>query len=146
MPAILSTRLLALTVFAGVLGVSAPAFAECQEEMGKIMTERQGMISQLNALTGGQKKQLDPAAACPKLRNLAAIEGKLVAYLEKNKDWCNVPDQFVENAKLGRGKSQAFAAKACQVAAQVAKMKQQQAQGGPAGNQQQAQKLPSGPL
>ena len=71
-----------------------------------------------------------------------------MSYLEKNKDWCNVPDNFLDNAKAGRAKSIAFAGKACQVAAQVQKMKaqaQQQAQnGGMSGPQ--VQRLPSGPL
>ena len=72
------------------------------------MAERQTLIDSLNKLSGGGK-QLEPQAACPKLRNLAAADGKLVTYLEKNKDWCNVPDNFVDNAKAGRDKSANFA-------------------------------------
>ena len=127
------------------LGAAAPAFADCQEDLGKIMQERQTFIDTLSKMNNGGKGKLDPIAACPKLRSLAAVEGKVVAYLEKNKDWCNVPDNFLENAKQGRAKSVSFAAKACQVAAQVQKMKQQQAQGGGAGGPQ-VQKLPAGPL
>lgn len=148
MTAMLPARWLPLVSAFAFLAASAPAFADCQEDMGKIMNERLGLIAQLNKMnTGakGGKGQLDPIAACPKLRSLAAVEGRLVSYLEKNKDWCNVPDQFVDNAKTGRDKSISFAAKACQVAAQVQKMKQQQAQGGGAGGQQ-VQKLPAGPL
>ena len=111
------------------------------------MKERLDLIAQLNKMNKGGKAQLDATAACPKLRSLAAAEGRLVSYLEKNKDWCNVPDQFVENAKTGRDKSAAFAGKACKVAAQIEKMKQQQAQGGGGGmGGPQVQKLPTGPL
>ena len=128
-------------------GAAAPAFADCQEDLGKIMQERQGLIDGLNKMNKGGKGQLDPIAACPRLRNLAAAEGKVVSYLEKNKDWCNVPDNFLDNAKAGRAKSVAFAAKACQVAGQVEKMKRQQAQQAQnGGGQQQVQRLPSGPL
>lgn len=135
-----------LSAFA-LLGAAAPAFAECQEDIGKIMKERLDLIAQLNKMNKGGKAQLDATAACPKLRSLAAAEGRLVSYLEKNKDWCNVPDQFVENAKTGRDKSAAFAGKACKVAAQIEKMKQQQAQGGGGGmGGPQVQKLPTGPL
>lgn len=136
-----------LSVFA-LLGAAAPAFAECQEDIGKIMKERLDLIAQLNKMNKGGKAQLDATAACPKLRGLAAAESRLVSYLEKNKDWCNVPDQFVENAKTGRDKSAAFAGKACKVAAQIEKMKQQQAQGGGGGGMggPQVQKLPTGPL
>ncbi len=130
------------------LGAAAPAFADCQEELGKIMGERQGLIDSLNKMNKGGKGQLDPIAACPKLRSLATAENKVVSYLEKNKDWCNVPDNFLENAKAGRAKSVSFAAKACQVAAQVQKMKQQAqqaAQNGGTGGPQ-VQRLPAGPL
>ena len=129
-----------------LLPVATPALADCQEEMAKIMAERQTLINALNKLSGGGK-QLEPQAACPKLRTLASADSKLVNYLEKNKDWCNVPDNFVDNAKAGRDKSANFAAKACKVAAQVEKMKQQQAQGGGNGmGGPQVQRLPSGPL
>ena len=107
------------------------------------MGKRQSMIDSLNKMNGGGKGKLDPIAACPKLKGLVAIENEVVSYLEKNKDWCNIPDNFIENAKTGRGKSATFAAKACQVAAQVQKMKQQAAEGG---GGPQVQKLPSGPL
>lgn len=143
-----ATRWLPILSAVAFLGAAAPAFADCQEDLGKIMKERQGLIDALNKMNKGGKGQLDPIAACPRLRNLAASENKVVAYLEKNKDWCNVPDSFIENAKTGRTKSVTFAAKACQVAGQVEKMKRQQAQqaanGG--GNQQQVQRLPAGPL
>ena len=144
-----SARWLPIVAACALLAASsAPALADCQEDMGKIMQERLGLIAQLNKMNSGGKGgkgQLDPIAACPKLRNLASAESRLVSYLEKNKDWCNVPDHFVESAKTGRDKSASFAAKACQVAAQIQKMKQQQAQGGGVGAQQ-AQKLPAGPL
>jgi hypothetical protein len=128
---------------AGLIALSTGvAFADCQEDMGKLMAKRQGMLEQLNKLTNGGKAKLDPVAACPKLKSLVSVENEVVAYLEKNKDWCNVPDNFLDNAKAGRAKDSGFAAKACQFAAQVAKMKQQQAEGGGP----QVQKLPAGPL
>ncbi len=128
-----------------LLPVATPALADCQEDMGKIMAERQTLINSLNKLSGGGK-QLEPTAACPKLRGLAAQDGKLVTFLEKNKDWCNIPDNFVDNAKAGRDKSASFAAKACKVAAQMEKMKSQQAAGGGGMGGPQVQRLPSGPL
>ncbi len=127
------------------LGV-APAMADCQEDMGKIMKERQGAIDALNKMSSGAKKQLDPIAACPRLKNLAGLENKLVSYLEKNKDWCNVPDNFLENAKAGRAKTAGIATKACQVAGQVEKMKKMQQQAAQQGGGPQVQKLPTGPL
>ena len=144
-----AARRLPLLSAAALLALATPALADCQEDMGKLMQKRQGLIDGLNRMKTAGKNQLDPIAACPKLRVLAGVENEVVSYLEKNKDWCNVPDNFVDNAKAGRAKSQSFAAKACQVAAQVQKMKkqqqQQQAQGGAMGGPQ-VQRLPSGPL
>ena len=66
----------------------------------------------------------------------------MIAYMEKNKDWCQIPDEAIAQLKANHAKSVAFSAKACKVAAQIKKMKEQQAQGGAP----QAQPLPTGPL
>ena len=71
-----AARWLPILSIAALLGAVAPAFADCQEELGKIMGERQSLIDSLNKMNQGGKKQLDPIAACPKLRNLAAAENK----------------------------------------------------------------------
>lgn len=93
----------ALAGFAAV----APAKADCQEDIGGFMKKRDAVIAQLNALSGsgGKKKQLDPVAACPKFKALSGILGETVAYMEKNKDWCNIPDQLLEGARASAASS-----------------------------------------
>ena len=79
---------------------------------------------------------------CAKSGGLLHAEEALIAYMEKNKDWCSFPDDAINNLKTSHEKDVGFSAKACKVAAQIKKMKEQAAQGGGA----QAQPLPAGPL
>jgi hypothetical protein len=125
------------------IGAALAAFG-CNEDIAKLTKKRQGVIDQLNHLSKGAKSQLDPVAACPKLRSLVAAENELVAYLTKNKEWCAVPDEALANLSASSGKSSAVANQACKIAAQVKKMQEQQAAG--ALNAPPGQKLPTGPL
>src|ERR1700757_4749295 len=115
---------------------------DCNEDIGALSRKRQGIIDQLNHLAQGGKKQLDPIASCPKLRALVAAEKELVAYLTKNKEWCQVPDEALKNISASAGNSNKIANQACAVAAQMKKAQEQQA----AGALNAQQKLPSGPL
>ncbi len=117
---------------------------DCNEEIANLSKKRQAVIDQLNQLAKGGKKQLDPIASCPKLRALAAAERELVAYLTKNKDWCAVPDDALQNLSTSSGKTSQVANQACKVAEQIKKAQEQQATGG--AGQPPAQKLPAGPL
>jgi hypothetical protein len=131
-----------------VLSVAGPARADCQEDIQGFMKRRDAIIAQLNVMSGGgggKKKQLDPVAACPKFKSLATILGETVAYMEKNKDWCAIPDQLLEGAKGQRGQFQKTAGQACGIAAKIKEAQKQAAQGGGMGGPM-VQKLPSGPL
>jgi hypothetical protein len=77
-----------------------------------------------------------------KSAGLIRAESALIAYMEKNKEWCSFPDEAIDELKEHHNKNAGFNAKACTVAAQIKKMKEQQAQGGGP----QAQPLPAGPL
>ena len=61
--------------------------------------------------------------------------------MNKNKEWCQIPDQFIAQLKEAQGRDQMFATKACEAAANFKKMQEQQnaAGGGPP-------RLPAGPL
>jgi hypothetical protein len=89
-------------------------------------------------------KPMDPEQFCAKSAGLVRAESALIAYMEKNKDWCSFPDEAIGQLKEHHAKNAGFNAKACTVAAQIKKMKEQAAQGGGAGPQ--AQPLPTGPL
>ncbi len=123
---------------------TAPALAQsCGEDMQKLSQRREAELGTINALIKANgHKQLDPTVFCSKSSGLMTAENAMIAYMEKNKDWCGIPDEALDSLKANHAKSAAFAAKACKVAAEMKKMKDQQANGGGP----QAQPLPTGPL
>jgi len=142
------TRRCSLTAALGLALVSAvcaaPALAQsCSEDVQKLSQRRDAEMTTINNLVKqAHGKQLDPVAFCAKSSGLIAAENAMIAYMEKNKDWCGFPDVALANLKANHAKSSAFAAKACKVAAELKKAKEQGAEGGgPV-----AQPLPTGPL
>jgi hypothetical protein len=124
-------------VFCGALG--GQAFADCSTDIGGFSKKRQAIIDDLNKTAKASPKgQLDPTASCPKLQALAATEQELLAYMQKNKDWCAIPEEVVKNFTESSGKSRSIAAKACAVAEQIKK--------GLVSGAAQGPKLPTGPL
>lgn len=120
---------------------ATPGYAagECNADIAALMKKRQGIIDSLNKeAKASPKGQLDPTAACGKLRSLAGAERELLAYFVKNKDWCMVPDNAITSLTEGSKKTAGMAANACRVAEQVKK--------GQEAISNSAPKLPSGPL
>jgi hypothetical protein len=133
----------AVTALIPFVGCGTAYATDCNQDIGALTKKRQDILDELNKLAQGGKKQLEPVAACPKLRALVAVEHELVAYLTKNKDWCAVPDEAFQNISASTGKSGKVANQACTVAAKMKKAQEQQASG--ALNVPQP-KLPAGPL
>lgn len=137
--------MLLLALSLGGVGWAAPSFAQqsCGDDLQKLAQRRETELAAINNLVKSARgKQLDPAIFCAKSAPLNAAENAMIAYMEKNKDWCQIPDEAISQLKANHAKSVAFSAKACNVAAQIKKMKEQQAQGGGP----QVQPLPTGPL
>ena len=149
----MTRRFLPLAMALCLLGAAAPALAQqsCGDDLKKLAEKREAALAAVNSIAAASKakgQQMDPAVFCAKSAPLNQAENALLAYMIKNKDWCEIPDQVVEQLKAVHVKSSGFAAKACSVAAQIKKMKEQQAAGGGAGGPSgpQAQPLPAGPL
>ena len=137
-------RVLGAGLFFAV-GLTGSAYAECGSDMQKLAQERNAQLEIVNNFAKSfHGKPLDPEAFCGKSGGLVRAETALIAYMEKNKDWCSFPDEAISQLKEHHAKNAAFNSKACTVAAQMKKMKEQAAQGGGAGPQ--AQPLPAGPL
>lgn len=142
-------------VAAGVLlalaAGSAPVQAQssCQNDFAIIQGKREKQIAALNAMAKRAKGKLDPVAACPRLRALAATETEMLAYMKKNQSWCSIPPEMIAQVEKGQAGTRNMAGQACKVAAQIAVMKrraaQQQQQEGAAAAAARP-KLPSGPL
>ncbi len=139
-----STTMLFLALSLGGVGWAIPSHAQsCAEDLQKLAQRRETELAIINGMVkAAHGKQLDPAVFCAKSAGLNAAENAMIAYMEKNKDWCQVPDEALAQLKANHAKSVAFSGRACQVAAQIKKMKEQQAQGGAP----QVQPLPTGPL
>ena len=127
-------------------GLAGSAYADCGSDMQKLAADRNTQLEIVNNFAKAfHGKPLDPEGFCAKSGGLVRAEAALIAYMEKNKDWCSFPDEAIDQLKEHHAKNQSFNAKACQVAAQMKKMKEQAAQGGATAGPQ-AQPLPAGPL
>jgi hypothetical protein len=125
------------------MGLTGPAYADCGSDMQKLAEARNTQLQAVNDFAKSFRgKPMDPEGFCTKSAGLIRAESALIAYMERNKDWCSFPDEAVSSLKEHHAKNAQFNAKACTVAAQMKKMKEQAAQGGG----QQAQPLPAGPL
>ena len=136
------------SLFMLAIGAAAPASAQqsCGDDLQKLQQKREAALAGINSLVAAAKgKQLDPAIFCARSQPLNAVENQMIAYMEKNKDWCQIPDEVIGQLKATHVKSVGFSTKACGVAAQMKKMKEQAAQGA-ANGAPQAQPLPAGPL
>ncbi len=141
-------------ILAGVMAASllapAAARADCNADMGAMAAKRAAINAELEKNKKAHAGKIDPIAACPQLKALAAAQGTMVAYMNKNKDWCGLPDELVSKSVEAQTQISGFAVKACGM---IAKIKQMQAQQAAAQAQSQAQasqiptlKLPAGPL
>ena len=127
------------------VGLGGLACADCGSDMQKLAEARNAQLEIVNNFAKSfHGKPLDPEAFCVKSGGLVRAETALIAYMEKNKDWCSFPDEAIAQLKEHHAKNTTFSTKACTVAAQMKKMKEQAAQGG--GSGPQAQPLPAGPL
>lgn len=139
-------HLLAAFAAAGIVVAApfatTPALAQASgcEDGKKIIAERQSLAQQIEKLSGGgKKKQIDPRSACTIFTKLVNNGEAGVKWMTSNKDWCQIPDQVVQNFSEEHKRIQGIKGQACQAAAKVAEMEkrakqaqQQQQQG--AGN------------
>jgi hypothetical protein len=139
---------------AAVILTAMPAFAaqDCASDLQSLAARREAALKSINELVASAHgKKLDPDAFCARSRPLNGAEEAMLAYMQKNKDWCQIPDEAINQLKETHIKSVAFGGKACTVAAQIKTMKakaaqqaQQAQQAG--GGQPPVQPLPAGPL
>jgi hypothetical protein len=124
--------------------LSAPSFAQsCGDDLKRLSQKREAELTRINALIkSGKGKPINPEVFCSQSAGLNSSENALIAYMEKNKDWCGIPDDALAGLKANHARSLEFSHKACTVAAQ---MRKQQAAGA-ANGAPQAQPLPAGPL
>lgn len=119
-------------LFASASRASAQA-SNCAD-VQKHVNERKAIVARIQALTSGKKKQVDPKDACALFGRLVVNGNATLKWAEANKDWCGVPDSFVEGMKADHGRAMTLKGQACGAAAKQAEMmrkaRQQAQQGG----------------
>ncbi len=126
----------ALAAGAGLLAlfVTSGAYAQSTNcsDIQKMLVERKGITDRLSASTKGGKK-IDATFACASFGKLVSNGQTLLKWADVNKDWCQIPDSFVQGIKADHGNAVTIRARACDVAAKQAKMEKQAREGGGAG-------------
>ena len=131
-------------VIALVCDARSASAQSCGDDLQKMAQKREAAMQGINSVVAAAHgKPLDPEVFCVKTGPLISVETAMIAYMEKNKDWCQVPDEALAQLKAAHTKTLGFSGKACTVAQKIKKMKEQAAQGG---GPPQAQPLPAGPL
>lgn len=129
---------------AGLAGLSAALLAPwttaqaqsaaCQD-LGTHLNERKSLVQSIQALSANNKK-MEPKAACAAFGKLVSNGNTTLKWAELNKDWCQVPDQFIQGIKQDHDKIVKIRGQACSVAAKQTEMEKKAASGqggGPAG-------------
>lgn len=115
------TRIAAVAVLTLATGGAFAQSASCGAIQGQL--EQRKSIAQ--SLQAGGKKKMDAKTACAGFGRLVANGASIIKWAETNKDWCQVPDSFIEGMKADHAKAQEIRAKACNVAAKIMQMEKQ---------------------
>lgn len=127
----LAKRLAASAVLVFAAG---EAFAQASASCGDIAKHLEQRKNIAASLQPKGKQKMDAKVACAGFGRLVANGATIVKWTDANKDWCQVPDSFVEGIKADHVKAQEIRAKACSVAAKIQQMeKQAKSQQGPGG-------------
>lgn len=122
-------RVLALAAFAaaGCAGGQALAQASgCGDLQGQL-AQRKTIAERLSAAGG---KQVDAKVACAGFTQLVANGNSILKWATANKDWCQIPDSFIESIRVDHGKATQIRGKACGFAAKQQEMEKQAKSGG----------------
>ncbi|MCA3650157.1 MAG: hypothetical protein IOB85_07010 [Methylobacterium sp.] len=123
--------------FSVVHAFAAPA--SCQQDFQKLSGERQAAIERINNFG---KKRPTAEVACSAFNTLSGVEARFIKWMTENKDWCQIPEDFIAQLKGANGATLQARGQVCTAA------RQQQEGGGPRGAPPPGAgiRLPSGAL
>ncbi len=100
---------------------AAPARAQALgcEQFAGFIEERKSIVARINALNKGGNR-VEAKQACAVFGRLSNNGETTIKWMVSNKDWCQIPDQFIANFRDEHAKAGGFRTKACAVAAQQA--------------------------
>ena len=119
---------LTVAVFA-LAGGAAWAQATSCEEIAPLLNERKSLIEQISSW-GKKGKKVDPRTACATGRKLVSNGEKALKWLAANKEWCNIPGDFVSNFENDQKQVIGFRNGACNAATQMEKAEKGAREGG----------------
>lgn len=133
-PGMLTAGALASAVLAMSAGAS-PAYAQAAgcNDVQTYLGQRKAIGDRITAATAGGKKQIDAKLACTNFGQLVNNGQTLLKWVNANKDWCQIPDAFVEGIKADHGRAVAIRGRACGAVAKQAQMEKQAKEGGSSG-------------
>lgn len=88
----------------------------------KLFAQRQSLIEQINSWS---KKKVDPGVACSTFGKLQTNGAETIKFVETNKDWCQIPEQFLTSLKDQQKAIVSNRGQACKVAAQMNQQRNQ---------------------
>ena len=106
-------------VFLCLVGAgTSPVLAQASEctKLAGMMQERQNLVARMNAASKGKK--LTPQLACSTLGQIVSNGSRVMSFMDANKDWCQIPDAFVDNMKADNVRAGQIRNQACRSASQ----------------------------
>jgi hypothetical protein len=127
---LLRTPLVVALVAGGAVLGAVPTLAQTSScrDVQTFMGERQKLIQQLNN-AGGKDKKLDPGVACSAFGKLVTNGETGLKWIEANKDWCQIPDQFAQSFREDHDKMKKLRGEACKIAAKAAQIEKEARRG-----------------
>jgi hypothetical protein len=113
-----------VALIAGSGAAQAQASNDCAQ-LQSLLVQRQGLIKQMNL---GGKAKMTPQQACSRLGALTGNGARTLTFINTNKDWCRIPDEFVANFKNDHQRTLGFRGQACRAVTQQAVLQRRAAQ------------------
>lgn len=91
-------------------------------DINPMLEARSGLVERINALG---TENVDPRQACPIFRELVENGEGVVAFLEDNQAWCQIPQNFVDGFMQDHEQVTGVRDQACQAAAEINRLENQ---------------------
>lgn len=125
-----SSWIVSLTVAAFASALVASEAAAQASGCGDLQTHLGQRKAIAERLSAAGKKQIDAKSACAGFNQLVQNGTTLLTWATANKEWCQIPDSFIEGIKADHAKAGQIRGKACGVAARQTEMEKQAKNGG----------------
>ncbi len=94
--AIASFGIASFTLAIAFSGNAQAQGSNCQTDFQSMMSPRQALIGRIN---GYRNKKPTADQACATLNQLVAADGRVVKWMTENQDWCQIPEDLINQLK-----------------------------------------------